>query len=223
MIEIANLTTEPLFPTHVWVMDLAPELYEPLNRQVLKDLNELTRPRPQLPPGRNWQTEQTMHELEEFAELMAVFRAASGKVIEALELKHSDFVITGCWANINPKGAFHMPHVHPNNYLSGIYYAQCQPGADSVSFHDPRPQLAILNPEARRENDYNRIIQSLPIQTGRIVMFPSWLVHSVTVNRSDQLRISISYNIMLSSFAETVSQPNWEGIPLRRRPRPPQG
>ncbi|MEM7225518.1 MAG: 2OG-Fe(II) oxygenase family protein [Pseudomonadota bacterium] len=221
MVEIKTVKDEPLFPTYIWVMDLEPGDYEPLNRQVLRDLNELTRPRPQLPPGRNWQTEQTMHQLDEFQPLMEVFKTASRKVISLLEIKHEAFAITGCWANINPKGAFHMPHVHPNNFLSGIYYAQSQPGADSVSFHDPRPQLGIFKPEVARENIYNSIIRSLPIKPGRIMMFPSWLVHSVTVNRSDQLRISISFNIMLTSFVEQVAQPNWEGIPFRLENRRP--
>ena len=214
MVDFISFSNQPLFPTYVWVMDLAPEVYEPLNRQVLKDLDELTRPRPQLAPGRNWQTEQTMHQMPEFAQLVEVFKAASRKVIGTLELKHQDFALTACWANINPKGAMHMPHVHPNNFLSGIYYAQTQPGADSVSFHDPRPQLAVVNPEVERETAYTAIVQSLPIKTGRLMMFPSWLVHSVMVNRSDQLRISISFNIVLT---DSASQPNWQGIPFRRQ------
>ncbi len=48
-------------------------------------------------------------------------------------------------------------------------------------------------------------------------MFPSWLIHSVTANTSDQLRISVNCNFMFSSFAETMSQPKWTGIPLRRK------
>ena len=27
-----------------------------------------------------------------------------------------------------------------NNFLSGVYYVQTWPGADTINFHDPRPQ-----------------------------------------------------------------------------------
>lgn len=217
MVEIKTLTPEPLFPTYVWVVDLEPEVYEPMNQRMLRDLNELTRPRPKMPPGRNWQTQQNLHHFEEFKELAEIFMAASAKVFEIFAFEHGDFVITGCWANINPKNTFHMPHTHPNNFLSGIYYLQAESGADSVSFHDPRPHNHIMSPMVKQENAYNSIIQNVRVKAGRLLLFPAWFVHSVSMNQSDQLRISISFNIMFSAFAETMSQPKWEGIPLKRR------
>lgn len=217
MTEFEKITPQGFFPTHVWVQDLKPEVYEPLNRQVMKDLNEMTAPRPQLRPGQNWQTEQNLHEFEEFDALIKLFRASSETVLEEMGLEYGGVEITGCWANINPRGAFHIPHSHPNNFLSGIYYVQALPGADSVSFHDPRPQQEIIAPASKRETVYTAAVQSLPIHAGRMAIFPSWLVHSVVANRSEQLRISISFNIMFSRFAETMSQPKWSGIPLRRK------
>ena len=217
MTDFESVAAKPFFPTYIWALDLKPETYEPLNRQVARDLNEMTAPRPQIGPGQNWQTEQNLHEFEEFSDLVRIFYDASATVLEALELEHGPPMITGCWANINPKGSFHIPHTHPNNFLSGIYYVQAMPGADSVSFHEPRPQQEIIAPVIKRENAYNATVQNLSVRPGRIAIFPSWLVHSVTANRSDQLRISISFNMMFSSFAETMSQPKWTGIPLRRK------
>ena len=49
---------------------------------------------------------------------------------------------------------------------------------------------------------------------GRLVLFPAWPVHSVPPNRSDSLRISISFDIMFNNFAETVARPKWNGLPL---------
>ncbi len=216
MIELTSIEPQPFFPTYVWVMDLPPEDYEPLNQKLARDLNMLTKPRPQITRGQNWQTEQNMHEFEEFDELIALFLSAAEKVLAAFELEHGPLRITGCWANINPKGAFHIPHTHPNNFLSGIYYVQALPGADSVSFHEPRPQLEVIAPLVRHENKYNSTVQHLAVKPGRMVIFPSWLIHSVTANTSDQLRISVSCNFMFSSFAETMSQPKWTGISLRR-------
>jgi uncharacterized protein (TIGR02466 family) len=217
MIEFESFKTQGFFPTFVWVMDLKAETAEPLNRQIIHDLNALTAPRPKIRPGQNWQTEQNLHEFEEFATLVEIFKDASGKVLDILEVDYDSFAITGCWANMNPKGSFHMPHSHPNNYLSGVYYAQTQPGADKISFHDPRTQLEIIAPRVKNDNIYNSTLQSLAIKPGRLVVFPAWFIHSVIANTSDQVRISISFNIMFSSFAETMSQPKWSGIPLRRK------
>ena len=217
MVEFENVTAQPLFPTHAWTMDLPAAVHEPLNRQVLKDLNNLTAPRPMIRPGQNWQTEQNLHEFEEFAALVEVFQAASRRVLDSLEVLYEEIAISGCWANMNPKGAFHIPHSHPNNFLSGIYYVQAQPGANSVSFHDPRPQPEIIAPQYKQTNAYNRTFESIAVQPGRLVLFPSWFVHSVSANTSDQIRISISFNIMFPDFVTSMSKPKWSGIPLRRK------
>ena len=95
MTEFEKITPQGFFPTHVWVQDLKPEVYEPLNRQVMKDLNEMTAPRPQLRPGQNWQTEQNLHEFEEFDALIKLFRASSETVLEEMGLEYGGVEITG--------------------------------------------------------------------------------------------------------------------------------
>lgn len=46
-----------------------------------------------------------------------------------------------------------------------------------------------------------------------LLLFPSYLVHSVDANDSSEPRISISFNFMFSEFAETMSKPLWESPP----------
>lgn len=47
-------------------------------------------------------------------------------------------------------------------------------------------------------------------------MFPAWFGHSVAPNPSDELRVSISFNIMFMSFSKTQSPPRWEGMTVRK-------
>ena len=47
------------------------------------------------------------------------------------------------------------------------------------------------------------------VRDGTLLLFPSWLEHSVDANRSDEERISISFNLMFSSFAQRLSKPLW--------------
>lgn len=215
-----RVTAHQFFPTYVWVHDLKPEIYQRLNQQLLKDIDEMTAPRPQLPPGNHsWQTDQNLHEFEEFSELMGIVNGACTGVLDQLEIDYGLFEITGCWANMSPPGVFHIAHTHPNNFLSGVYYVQIPQGGDSISFHEPRPQQDIISPNAVRHNKFNSLVHQLKVQPGRLVIFPSWFVHSVGRNESDTLRVSVSFNIMFSSYAEKISRPKWAGIPIHSKSR----
>jgi uncharacterized protein (TIGR02466 family) len=205
---------QPIFPTHIWVHDLGPDVAAPMNQRLADMLDKLTRPRPQLPPGNNWQTDQTLHKVPEFGELMSAFLAASAEILTKLDVVYSGIEISGCWANVSPKGAIHLPHHHPNNYLSGIYYVHTTEGADRVTFYDPSQINDVLAPQLRAANKYNYKEYTIPAKPGRLVIFPSWLTHSVPENTSDQFRISISFNIVFSDFAKTVAIPKWDGLPL---------
>ena len=213
----AHQAVEPIFPTWIWIHDVEPAVAEPMNRRLADALDRMLRPWPALPPGRNLQTDQVLHEIEEFAELTAIVLAAADTVLEAMAAEHAGFCITGCWANVNPKGAFHVPHHHPNNFLSGVYYLRTQEGADSITFHDPRPMVETIAPRFRAINRYNAMEHPIPAKTGRLVLFPAWLVHSVRANASDAVRISISFNIQFADFEKTIARPRWKGAPLNRR------
>jgi ectoine hydroxylase-related dioxygenase (phytanoyl-CoA dioxygenase family) len=47
------------------------------------------------------------------------------------------------------------------------------------------------------------------VSNGSLLMFPSYLVHSVDVNASEGERVSISFNLMFSAFTENLSKPLW--------------
>lgn len=212
----ANVEERALFPSFVWIHDVEPAVAEPLNAKLFQDLDEITKPRPKLSRGHNWQTEQVLHELPQFQGLVEIIMAASKGVLDAMAVAYERFEITGCWANISPAGAPHPPHFHANNFLSGVYYVQTQPGADRITFHEPRPQLDIIAPRTKKPTKYTAMIQEVQAKPGRLVIFPAWLTHSVPTNESQNLRISISFNIMFSDFTATMGRPRWSGIPVRR-------
>jgi len=47
------------------------------------------------------------------------------------------------------------------------------------------------------------------VTNGTLLMFPSYLEHSVDANVNAEERISVSFNVMFSSFAEQLSKPLW--------------
>ncbi len=207
-----NLTVSEFFPTVVWIADLKPDKFRPMNARLASKIDAILTPRPPLGPGESWQTGQRLHEFEEFAEFAACIRGAARGACDFMKIEYDPaaLVITGCWANIVPHGVSHVSHVHPNNYLSGVYYLRTEPGADRIGFTDPRPQAAVIAPRPREPNRYNGNEAAIMAKEGRFILFPAWLRHGVPTNQSGQDRVSIAFNVMFGSFAEQMSMPLWK-------------
>jgi len=92
-----------------------------------------------------------------------------------------------CWAAIARDGNSHLSHTHPDNLLSGVYYARVPAsGAGALLFDDPRgPRWPFDGRFIHRP------------QAGELVLFPSWLVHQVTPTTSadHETRVAFSCNV----------------------------
>ncbi len=198
-----------MFPTFVWNIQLRTENSRSVNAKILKVLDEMRGDLPTLAAGQAWQSTKELHELDAFRDLVIYVHGAVRRVLEFLRIGYEEFLITGCWANISAKGASHGVHNHPNNFLSGVYYVQTQPGADTVSFHDPRIQTAIIRPPVTELTAENTDQVVVGVRNGTLLMFPSYLQHSVSPNESEEERVSVSFNVMFSSFTENISKPLW--------------
>jgi len=199
----------PMFPTLVWKMSMNPKLRDAIETKVLTTLESLRRDLPILEYGHGWQSEQTLHQREELQELASCVSDAATSILRFLQIGYKAVEVTGCWATVLAKGAAHKVHSHPNNFLSGVYYVRVHPGSDTINFHDPRKQTHVIRPpvvELTAENTDQVVVR---LTNGTLLVFPSYLEHSVDANMSEEERISISFNIMFSSFTETMSKPLW--------------
>ena len=199
----------PMFPTLVWKIQLKAELRDALQAKILPTLERIRRDLPPLGPGRGWQSEQTLHAREEFRDLVACAGDAARSVLRFLRIGYDAFEITGCWANVLAKGAMHKAHSHPNNFLSGVYYVRARPGTNTINFHDPRNQAGVIRPPVVELTAENTDQVVVGVTNGTLLVFPSYLAHSVDANLSEEERISISFNIMFSAFTENLSKPLW--------------
>lgn len=198
-----------IFPTFVWKVQLRAKFYEEVNKSILTALNRMHRRSSELTPGKAWQSNQEIHELEEFRDFILYVNDTVKTALQFLKIGYDAFEITGCWANINAPGTSHRIHSHPNNFLSGVYYVQTQTGADTINFHDPRIQTNIIRPPVTELTAGNTDQVVVSVRNGTLLVFPSYLQHSVDPNKSDEERISVSFNIMFSSFTENLSKPLW--------------
>ena len=199
----------PMFPTLVWKIQLKAEFRHAIDARILATLEGMRRDLPEIGPGQGWQSDQTLHEREEFRDLISCVSNVAKSILRFLRIGYDAFEITGCWATVLAKGAIHKAHSHPNNFLSGVYYVRTHPGADTINFHEPRNQARVIRPpvvELTAENTDQVVVK---VTNGILLVFPSYLEHSVDANMSEEERISISFNIMFSSFTEKLSRPLW--------------
>lgn len=207
---IEKQEVQEIFPTPLWIVDLKPAAAANLNAKLKAEIERLIDPRPPVPPGSNWQTPQDLHTRPAFSEFVALVEKAARGVARFLQVDQYPMSITGCWANINPPGSYHPMHHHPNNYLSGVYYVAIPSPNSLILFQDPRGQASMIAPKPRQYTRINANGSFAQSKEGRLVMFPSWLKHTVPANDSQGDRISISFNMMFNNFTETLASPMWD-------------
>ena len=103
-------------------------------------------------------------------------------------------VINALFANINPKFSFHPEHLHPYSHISGVFYVKIGPDSPAISFKDPRMARWMMPPAADGSRPENAFHAPVKPEAGKLLMFPSWLEHSVPQNKSEEDRISMSFN-----------------------------
>lgn len=100
--------------------------------------------------------------------------------------------ITQSWINYTKTGQYHHKHAHPNSIISGVFYIQAAKDVDRIYFfNESYSQVKIIPKEF---NVYNSESWWLPATTGILYMFPSHLTHMVPEVKSEDTRISMSFN-----------------------------
>lgn len=111
--------------------------------------------------------------------------------------------IANMWANVNRTGHANEFHSHPGAYWSGTYYVDDGGiGADpslggELEFLDPRGTVPLMNaPHLRMSGSLSAgATEKIIPKVGRLVMFPSWILHQVRPYRGNATRISIALNL----------------------------
>lgn len=107
--------------------------------------------------------------------------------------------ITQSWIARTKSGGAHSLHNHPNSLFSGVYYISC-PDQSPLNFYFENGLFRDFkfDVDYYQQTEYNTTCVPIYPCTGDIVIFPSWLNHSVAVNSGPKERISLSFNTWLS-------------------------
>ena len=114
------------------------------------------------------------------------------------DLQTQEVKISNMWAIINTKGSLNQKHHHSNSDLSAAYYVSAEENCGDIIFYDPRPATVYKHPIAKEANILNATINSISPEQGMLILFPSYLEHSVDPNLSEHKRIVISFNLSLN-------------------------
>ena len=106
--------------------------------------------------------------------------------------------ISNMWAIINTGGSANLRHQHGNSTISGAYYVRAPKDCGDIVFYDPRPAPIYSYPNVKSVNFLNAQVNGISPVEGALILFPSFLDHSVNENKSNEERIVISFNIRLS-------------------------
>ena len=122
------------------------------------------------------------------------------------------------WININKPNDYNTKHNHPTSDLAGVLWVKCPKDCGVIEFDSPTGfqsynEINSYTEDFKNQNKFHHSYFFNPTE-GRILIFPSHLIHHVKENKSNEDRISISFNIRLSSGRMKrrgrVSIPRWD-------------
>ena len=98
------------------------------------------------------------------------------------------------WSVVLDDQGYHVPHIHPEGWLSGAYYVQVptfdtsdDSFAGCIEFGPPWADLPFAHPPLARR---------VPPMAGRLVLFPSYFWHGVRAFRSTGQRVTVAFDLL---------------------------
>ena len=171
------MTRRDLFPTPIWRIEGAPQqLVDELYQGAYK-FKEVYTDTPQRSNEGGYQTPNLKWK-DFHPQGIEYVNKVVGDIFES-------FTVQSWWYNINGKGHWNIPHVHPHCDIALILYLT-----------DSDKLLHLMSPFPERKFDKDGHV-SVDANKGDIIMFPSDLLHYVIPNSKEDDRISISMNLQL--------------------------
>lgn len=193
----ADFEPDTLFPIPIWSRKIVD--HERINTKLIELCAALEANTESMKRSNSggWHSHNRVHALEECSEIVRIISLTCIGCAKHMEFDFDNFelVIKEMWLNKNGRGNFNKIHLHPNSILSGTYYVKTPEDCGNIEFHDPiAARMMNIYPVKKRKSIHMGTIDH-PAKAGTLLLFPSWLQHSVQPNLSDDYRISLSFNI----------------------------
>lgn len=106
------------------------------------------------------------------------------------------------WVSVKEPNQHHTMHTHPNSLISGVlYYGPVEEKTPAIKFHKASygANVSYLAPKLvdnKKDIKYVQDSFSIQFEPGLLVLFPSYLLHSVPLNKTDKPRCSLAFNVV---------------------------
>lgn len=173
-----------LFPTPILVVDLEPEQSQAIKEyyaDIWADIPE----DPKVRVKHTWGKEQP----KDFCPTLN--DALSGLIPNFFPKVNNltkEVFLGDYWFQDYAQGSTHMPHTHPGSVVSGVYYIESNNQGSPLVFFNQNSAQHFCN--------YATYSSMVECWEGRLVLFPSWLLHAVPENRNaDVVRRIVAFNV----------------------------
>lgn len=189
-----------LFPTPVCLTSVTPDVCALAKDQVLKIIQTTPALSDMLQETGGATTPDDLNQRPEFFELTKEIQQEMNVYAEVyLGLAPNSIQLTCMWANVHTSGYRHQTHQHPNSYLSGVVYLNVPDTSNrgNIYFMDPRQAKNMQHGDFVGESGLSSRYWEYVPTTSLMILFPSWLEHGTQLFKSDEYRVSLSFNFSL--------------------------
>jgi uncharacterized protein (TIGR02466 family) len=121
-------------------------------------------------------------------------------VFKQLPFKAQNFQMTEPWMNVYEIGAYQEAHNHAidGNNLAYCYFYKLPPNSGAFRFYNEQfRNFTATNLDATLMLKELNIDEwgTVDVKEGDLLVFPSFLIHNVTRNKTAQLRVTVSGNV----------------------------
>lgn len=109
------------------------------------------------------------------------------------------FRIDDIWYNAYKGTQYQHPHKHGNALFSGIYYLKFNKKVhNSTLFYNPHFEFSSEYMEMLKETPF--FAQKPDVQENDIFIFPSGVAHKVDASYSNEMRITVAFNVICDFY-----------------------
>ncbi len=110
-----------------------------------------------------------------------------------LARKDKDFSFSGAWSCRLRSSGFHTNHVHPEGWISSAYYVALPDAVGDASARQGWLKFGESNLALGARDQPGRVIKP---GIGKLVLFPSYFWHGTVPFRSDDMRLTIAFDVI---------------------------
>lgn len=145
--------------------------------------------------GGSYQSPHNILENNSFSKVRNFINTSLRKSCDDLSIDNHELIILNSWINMNTsRSAINVDHTH-SGVFSGVFYIKSPFDSGSLSFRNEGTNLLWEGHNyINQPNIYSVTnIDFTPVE-GCLLIFPSFIPHSVKPNNHDDERISLSFN-----------------------------